>query len=284
MNDSSQFASLLGAAGDGRVLIVTADELGVAHSANRGVYRALREGFASSASLMVPCPWARHAASEYRGEDVGVHLTLNAPEALYRWGPITVAPSLLDGTGGFPRSMDDLWEHADVDEVRREARSQLERAILWGFDVTHLSSLAHAMVVRPELFDVLLDLAVDYRLPIRVPSGRLEQATGFPFRALAAEAGVLTVATTFSVPEGGGLREVIDMVAALEPGLHELVVRPAEPSGELSAGFADANHRSSDLAVALAADRQRCAESIPATVIGWRAVRDAQRAGRTLTR
>ena len=27
---------------------------------------------------MVPCPWARDAAAMYRGEDVGVHLTLNS--------------------------------------------------------------------------------------------------------------------------------------------------------------------------------------------------------------
>ena len=31
-----------------------------------------------------------------------MHLTLNAEYDLYRWGPITQAPSLLDGDGGFP--------------------------------------------------------------------------------------------------------------------------------------------------------------------------------------
>ena len=36
---------------------------------------------------MVPCPWARDAAGGYRGEDVGVHLTLNAELDTYRWGP-----------------------------------------------------------------------------------------------------------------------------------------------------------------------------------------------------
>ncbi len=41
---------------------------------------------------MVPCPWARGAAAGYRGDDVGVHLTVNAEFDLYRWGPITHAP------------------------------------------------------------------------------------------------------------------------------------------------------------------------------------------------
>ena len=54
---------------------------------------------------MVPCPWSRDAAAMYRGEDVGVHLTLNSEWETYRWGPITHSPSLLDGDGGFPRTV-----------------------------------------------------------------------------------------------------------------------------------------------------------------------------------
>src|SRR5580698_6229003 len=97
----------LGFAPEARVLIVSCDDLGFSHSANVAVYDALRHGVATSASLMVPAPWSRGAASAYRGEDVGVHLTVNAEFDLYRWGPITHAPSLLDGDGGFPRTSED---------------------------------------------------------------------------------------------------------------------------------------------------------------------------------
>ncbi|MHB8594804.1 MAG: ChbG/HpnK family deacetylase, partial [Acidimicrobiales bacterium] len=134
----ASLAERLGYAADAKLLILTCDDLGFCHAANVGVYDALRHGLASSASLMVPCPWARGAAAEYRGEDVGVQLTVNAEFDLYRWGPITQAPSLLDGDGGFPRTVTDVWDHADLDEVRRECRAQIERAILWGFDVSHL--------------------------------------------------------------------------------------------------------------------------------------------------
>ena len=97
---------------------------------------------------MVPAPWARDAAAQYRGEDIGVGLTLNAEHDLYRWGPITHAPSLLDGDGGFPRTAADLWDHADLDEVRRECRAQLERAIYWGFDVSHLDAHLDAVAAQ----------------------------------------------------------------------------------------------------------------------------------------
>ena len=65
-------AERLGHDADARLLIVNCDDLGMCHSANEGVYHSLRHGFATSATLMVPCPWAREAAAQYRGEDVGV--------------------------------------------------------------------------------------------------------------------------------------------------------------------------------------------------------------------
>ena len=70
----------LGHAPDARLLIVNCDDLGASHAANVGVYESLRDGAATSASLMVPAPWAREAAARYRGEDVGVHLTLNTED------------------------------------------------------------------------------------------------------------------------------------------------------------------------------------------------------------
>ena len=102
-------------------------------------------------------------------------LTLNAEHDLYRWGPITHAPSLLDGDGGFPRTVADMWDHADLDEARRELRAQVERAILWGFDVSHLDSHLGALQRKPEFFDIYLDLAVDFGLPA-APARRRDRA------------------------------------------------------------------------------------------------------------
>lgn len=143
-----------------RVLVLSCAELGVFHAGNAAIYEALRNGTATAATLLVPAPWARGAAAQYRGEDIGVGLTLNAEHDLYRWGPITHAPSLLDGDGGFPRTPADLWDHADLDEVRRECRAQLERAIYWGFDVSHLDAHLGAVQLKPEFFDVFLDLEI----------------------------------------------------------------------------------------------------------------------------
>ncbi|MSZ55188.1 MAG: ChbG/HpnK family deacetylase, partial [Actinobacteria bacterium] len=136
MADTRTLASRMGYADDARLVILSCDDLGSCHAATEGVYQALHEGVATCASIMMPAPWARYAAEMYKGEDIGVHLTLNAEHPLYRWGPLTHAPTLLSGEGGFPRSVDDLWEHADSSEVLRECRAQIERALAWGIDVT----------------------------------------------------------------------------------------------------------------------------------------------------
>jgi len=273
-------AERLGHGADTRVLIVNCDDLGMCHSANEGVYESLRDGLGTSASLMVPCPWAREAAARYRGEDVGVHLTLTAEFELYRWGPCTRSPSLFGGDGGFPPTVADSWEHADLDEVRRELRAQLERAILWGFDVTHLDSHMGTLQLRPEFFDVYLDLAVDFGLPIRLSGASTQERVGFPFRDLSAEQGVLSPDHLVVVNGVGSRRAVERAVMDLRPGVTEVYLHPATDHSELRsfdpnwAGRVDDHHlltRDSEFRSAI--------ERSGVVLTGWREIRDAQRSG-----
>src|SRR4051812_45974936 len=235
----TELAERLGYGPSDRVVIINADELGLSQAANAGVYESLRSGLATSASIMVPAPWAREAASRYRGEDVGVHLTLNSEFDRYRWGPITQAPSLLDGDGGFPRTVSDLWDHADLDEARRELRSQVERAILWGFDVSHLDSHLGALAPRADFFDVYLELAVDFGLPLRLGSPAAEHLAGFPYRDLATAEGVVFTDQVVMAPSAGARRAVEAALFDLHPGVTELRLQPAIDTDELRASHPD---------------------------------------------
>ena len=273
-------AERLGHRPDDRLVIITADGLGFCHAANVGVYEAVRDGLATSASLMVPAPWAREAAFRYRGEDVGVALTVNAELDHVRWGPITQAPSLLDGDGGFPRTQVDLWDHADVDELRRELRAQLERAILWGFDVSHLASHLGTLQLRPEFFDVYLELAIDFGLPLRLSGAATEQSIGFPFRKLAAEEGVTFPDHLVAVREAGSRRAIERAVYDLRPGVTELYVRPAVDTPELRAMTPDWAARVDDHDLVVN-DRSLATmlDRADARLVGFRALRDLQRQG-----
>ena len=271
-------AERLGYGPDAKLLILTCDDLGLCHAANVGVYQSLRQGRATSASLMVPCPWARAAAAAYRGDDVGVHLTLNAEFDLYRWGPITQAPSLLDGDGGFPRTVDDLWDHADLDEVRRECRAQIERAILWGFDVSHLDAHLGALQNRPEFFDIYLELALEFTLPLRLSGAPTESLAGFPFRALAAEAGLVFPDNLIVAPGVGTRKALADALADLQPGVTEVYLHPAVSSSELEALTPDWEARVDDYELLVEDDTLPAAVTgAGAAVIGYRALRQLMR-------
>ncbi len=278
---STPLAVQLGYAEDARLVILSCDDLGSCHSANIGVYRALRDGLATCASLMVPAPWARHAATMYAGEDIGVHLTLNAEHENYRWGPITHAPSLLSGEGGFPRTIDDLWEHADRDEVLRECRAQIERARAWGIDVTHLAPHLSAITLRPEFFDVYLDLAVEYALPIRLPSTVSPDQAGFPFRDLASDEGIVFPDHFDHDWRAGSRERVLHAFTALQPGVTEIHVQPAIDSeevralGDTAAGWVD------DLAL-VTTDKEFASivAASGAHLIGYRELRNVMRASR----
>jgi chitin disaccharide deacetylase len=261
-----------------RLLIVNADELGFCHAANVGVYEALRSGGATSASLMVPCPWGREAAARYRGEDIGVHLTLNADHELYRWGPITHAPSLLGGDAGFPATVEDVWDHADLDETRRECRAQIERAILWGFDVSHLDAHMTTLQMRPEFFDIYLDLAIDFALPLRLVDAHLESLLGFPAAELARSAGAIFSDRSITLAAGAGQPEFDAMLETLEPGVTELHLRPAVDSSELRALAGDWEDRVADYELLCGPPNLLSSlEKAGVTAIGFRPLRDLSR-------
>lgn len=270
--------SLLGHPDDARLVILSCDDLGSCHGATVGVYRAVREGLATCASIMMPAPWARFAADQYAGDDIGVHLTLNAEHPAYRWGPLTHAPSLLSGEGGFPRSIDDLWEHADPAEVLRECRAQIERAIAWGIDVTHLAPHLSSIALRPEFFDVYLELAVEFRLPVRLPSSIEESRAGFPFRSLAAAEGVLFPDHFDHDWTPGSRSRAIESFRSLRPGVTEIHVQPAIDTPEVRALGDVAEGWVDDLR--LVTEDGEFASAVResgAVLIGYRELRDAMR-------
>jgi len=275
----TELAERLGYAADDRLLIINCDDLGSSHAANEGVYESLRSGVATSATLMVPCPWARQAAAMYLGEDIGVHLTLNAEYDLYRWGPITQAPSLLDGDGGFPRTITDVWDHADIDETRRELRAQIERAILWGFDVSHIDSHMATLQLRPEFYDIYLELAVDFQLPMRMLGASQEKSVGFPFRRLAAEEGVVFPDQFVLVRPGVGSRRTIEKTLFdLRPGVTEVYVHPAADTPELRAFAPDWTNRVDDHHfITHDAGLRALVERSGVKLVGFRELRDLMR-------
>jgi predicted glycoside hydrolase/deacetylase ChbG (UPF0249 family) len=271
----SELTWRLGLGERAKAVIITADDLGLCHASNRGVEEAMDAGLTTSATLLVPAPWAREAAARHRGGDVGVALAITAEHELLGYGPVTQAPSLLGGGGGLAASVEDALDHADLDEVRRECRAQLERAILMGFDVTHIASHQSALVTRPEFFDIVLELAEEYRKPLRLLSGVEATGLGFPARQLASEAGVVLPDAVINTSATGLRAALPDILDELADGVTEIVAHPAIDSDELRAFALDAPTRIDDLRLLTReAALPAALRSAGVSVIGWRPLID----------
>ena len=168
---TKSIAERLGYPANSKLLIIHADDLAVAHSQDAASFDALDKGAATSASIMVPCPWLTEVADYAKAHpdaDLGLHLTLSAEWKSYRWGPVESkdkVPSLLDPAGYLWPEVEPAVRSIKPDEAEREIRAQIEHAVSAGIRPTHLDSHMGVLFAKPELFAVYVKVAHDYKLP-----------------------------------------------------------------------------------------------------------------------
>jgi predicted glycoside hydrolase/deacetylase ChbG (UPF0249 family) len=170
----ASLAEKLGYARDAKLLIVHADDLGMTHAVNAASIQALESGLVNSASMMVPCPWFPEIADYARNHpnaDLGLHLTLTSERVYVRWGPVASkekVPSLLDPAGYFLHDWN-VGTYINPKEAELEIRAQIERAYAMGVRPTHLDTHQYRLIASgKELFEVVLRVAHDFRLPLFV--------------------------------------------------------------------------------------------------------------------
>jgi hypothetical protein len=135
-----------------------------------------------------------------------------------------------------------------------------------------------SITLRPEFFDVYLELAQEYQLPIRLPSTVSAAQAGFPFRQLAADEGVIFPDHFDNDWRAGSRDRVFDAIASLQPGVTEIHVQPAVDTPEVRA-FAgqDADGWIADLALVTSDELPTALANSGAVMIGFRALRDVMR-------
>jgi hypothetical protein len=269
----------LGYAADTKLLIVNCDDLGSSHAANLAICRSISNGAATSATLMVPCAWAREAARMCEGMPIGVHLTLTAEYPGYRWRSLTGRASLHDDEGFLPASGRAPLERAEVEDVRAECRAQIDQALAWGVDVTHLDAHMGVMQFRREFLDVYLDLAVEYGLPVRMASARFLERQGFGIAETARRRGVLFNEHLVD-PWPRRTREVwAAELPKLRPGVNEAFAHPVLDGDELR-GYdrENADIRAHDAQWLMDPAARELIRDVGARRINWKPLRELQRA------
>ena len=278
-------AQRLGYEPDARLLIVNCDDFGSSQGANAAILRAFDAGVATSATLMVPCPWARDAVRQAvaAGRDVGVHLTLTCEYPGYRWRALTGARSLHDAEGFMPTTIAHVFERADPIEAFNELKAQIETAIDWDLDPTHLDSHMGSVQLDSKLFDIYLGLAEEFDLPLRMPGKSQDARLGFEGRFRAAERGLLHT-DNFISPWPRDTREIMaDRIPGLLPGVSEIYAHPVDDGPELRAY--DPDHpgiRANDAVVFSDPATVKLMDDAAVTRISYRPLRDLQRAERAM--
>ncbi len=280
-------AERLGHPRDTKLLILHADDLGVAHSVNVASLDALDRGVISSASVMIPTPWVTEVAAYARAHpdaDLGLHLTLTSEWKTYRWGSVASANdvrSLLDADGTFPPETDVVAARARVDEVERELRAQVDRALALGIKPTHLDSHMGALFTTPALMATYVKVARHYGLPFFAVKGPASAAPP----AMQSETDVLldrVIIAGPEVPRDRWAQFYVDAVAALKPGLTEMIVHLGRDDAELQAVTVDhepygSAWRERDAQVLASAAFRKALADNHVVVVTWRELAKAVR-------
>jgi predicted glycoside hydrolase/deacetylase ChbG (UPF0249 family) len=251
MAPNGQTNQLLGYPADARLLIVNADDFGMCQAVNEAIIGVLKNGVARSATLMVPCPWALHAMhflADHPEVPFGVHLTAISEWADYRWGPVTArekVPSLLDkGLPGQARyfydfeHMPEFMAQVRLDQLEMEFRAQIEVVLAAGLRPTHLDWHCLRIGDRADVFDVMLRLAREYGLALRVAGrSRIEQlqSRGFPTNDY-------DFLDSYSLDPVNKASRYAELLRELPVGLSEWAVHPGLDSPELLAVEPGGNH------------------------------------------
>ena len=222
-----------------KLLIVHADDLGMAHSVDAAAIKGLESGLITSASIMVPCPWLPEIAAYARAHpnaDLGLHLTLTSEWKSFRWRPLTPLASLVDSEGFFNATESEAAARIDPKDAEAEVRAQIARAKAVGIHPTHLDSHMGTLYQTKVLLGVLLRVAREEKIPARISRARAADVQ--PDDIVIDR--IITIDP--SVAPEKWAQWYTDEIRTIKPGVTEIVLHPAYDDPEMRA--MTANHPS----------------------------------------
>lgn len=242
-------AEKLGYSAEDKLLIIHADDIGLAHSENIATIEAMKKGIVNSTSIMMPSPWATEVAElikDMPGLDIGVHITLTDEWFNYRWGPLSgknAVPGLVGKDGYFHFDCAAVAQNASPEEVEKEIRAQIDAALAIGIQPTHLDShMGCVFYGRPEFVVSYLKLAQEYGIPAMMVEGLFQQVV-VPNKELFKEIDLdqvkiidnVLIAST-EIYDSIGLPEYYtNVMNELQPGVNVLLIHVAYDDEEMKA-------------------------------------------------
>ncbi|GIK10376.1 MAG TPA: polysaccharide deacetylase family protein [Anaerolineales bacterium] len=281
-----------------RLVIIHTDDIGMCQASIQA-YKDLWEfGTITSGAAMVPCPWFPAAAEMCRENpamDMGVHATLNAEWDGYRWGPVSTRDrdsGLMDEAGYFHQWNEAVTANAKPEAVAVEVNAQVERALAAGIDVTHVDSHM-GTIIHPNFVQSYLQAGMMRLLPNMLPrvTARGFDMMGIDESALAMYAPILNQLEAQGVPMLDGLFSMPlehdndhvgaakKLLSEVPAGITHLILHPSIDTPELRAICPDWRARVANYHAFMSAELKDFIKDSGIHLIGYRAIRDAMRAG-----
>lgn len=246
---AQSYAERLGWKAGDRVLLIHADDAGMSLASTLGAIACLKDGVVTSTSVMMPCPWVPMMVDylkQHPEVDAGLHLALTAEHENYRWGPVagvSAVPGLANPAGYLWDNNTEVTQHATADEVEREIRAQIDRALALGMKPTHIDTHMGTLVARPDYTERYVKVAIEKGLCMmafaRLESGDIPAAVRPRYEQMLKavwEAGIPVVDCMIDDPYGATVDQKKDKYKAilqnLKPGINYLLVHCAVPSAE----------------------------------------------------
>ncbi len=214
-----------------KFLILNADDMGMSTGVTDGIVRSYEEGLVTDISMIQTMPDSARAAriALQKGLNVGVHIDLTRQRKVGRPLMGDEVPSLTDDDGIFFASGEFrermLSGRIDLGEVEVEVRRQVDQALEWGLDLTHIDSNEGMHNYYPEILRMVIKIARQHDLPIRWPNPiHLDWLR---------EEGILTTDhlnyTFYDVPAEAKKRTFLRLLDGFQPGITEFIFHPASP-------------------------------------------------------
>ncbi len=302
------YAEKLGFPRGSKVIILHVDDVGMSFDSNKGAIEAMEKGIASSASVMMPCPWVPgfvHYLKEHPLTDAGLHLTLTAEWDNYRWPPLSGkprVPGLVDAEGALWPEAEDVVKHASADEVETEIRAQIERARQMGFEPTHLDSHMFTLFASPAFSERYIKVGIEDKIPVMFPCGHntlirkegvitdkvMEQTRQIGQRLWNAGLPVIddlhSVSYSTPLPEGMEPTEenrakfktaqYISELGELKPGITMIIMHCTSPTDVFQYISASGPGRKSDLAAMLSPELKQYIRRQGIIITTWRELKE----------
>ena len=177
-----------------------------------------------------------------------------------------------------------MYIHGTPEQALIEGRAQIQKALDAGVDVSHLDSHMGTLQLEPRYIQVYQQLAVEFDVPLRMPSQATAAAFGFPdLRKRFAGKGIVFpdyfVYDELKDEKKGVKQFWLNIVRNLKPGVTELYIHAAKPTEELRNITNSWKTRSEEYETFTNdAEMRQLVTDMGIIRIGYRKLRDLQRA------